>query len=218
MGRKGEYRRPGAAHTRHCRPEFLTYPNLSGRADRRCVAAPEGPWCGITAPVTLSGTHGQEEIAMPLSLRRSGIVAVAALVTSMGMAVPASADQAFHSQRIPLSAVTGAPLKSGAVIDIHAEGPMIYAQERYVVVGAEPETTYQVTLLIYTDPACSALLFPITTATMTTNAAGNAQGKATFYPQDVEGLPRTTYYLTWQISMQGGAVTYSTGCIPVMVD
>ena len=155
---------------------------------------------------------------MPLSLRASGIVGVAALVTSMAMAGPASADQAFHTQRIPLSAAADAPLKSGAVIDVHTQGPTIYAQERYVLVGAEPGTTYQVTLLVYTDPACSALLFPITTTTMTTNAAGNAQGTATFYPQDVEGLPRTTYYITWQISVQGGAVAYTTGCIPVMLD
>jgi hypothetical protein len=53
---------------------------------------------------------------------------------------------------------------------------------------------------------------------MTTNAAGNAHGKATFYPQDVEGLPRVTYYIDWQISVQGGAVAYRTGCIPVILD
>ena len=47
---------------------------------------------------------------MPSSRRVSGIVAVAALVTSLALAVPASADQAFHTQRIPLSAVAGAPL------------------------------------------------------------------------------------------------------------
>jgi hypothetical protein len=58
---------------------------------------------------------------MPSSLRVSGIVAVAALVASLAMAVPASADQAFHTQRIPLSAVADAPLKSGAVIDIHTQ-------------------------------------------------------------------------------------------------
>jgi hypothetical protein len=46
---------------------------------------------------------------------------------------------------------------------------------------------------------------------MTTSAAGNAHGKATFYPQDVEGLPRTTYYIDWQISVQGGAVAYRIG-------
>lgn len=74
------------------------------------------------------------------------------------------------------------------------------------------------TLLVYSDPGCAALLFPIPTATMTTNAAGNAHGKATFYPQDVEGLPRMTYYIDWQISIQGGAVAYSTGCIPVTLD
>ena len=155
---------------------------------------------------------------MPSSLRASGIVGVAALVTSMALAVPASADQAFHTQRIPLSAVADAPLKSGAVIDIHAQGPTIYAQERYVLVGAAPGTTYQVTLLVYSDPACAALLFPVPTVTLTTNAAGNAHGKATFYPQDVEGLPRTTYYIDWQISVHGGAVAYTTGCIPVVLD
>jgi hypothetical protein len=155
---------------------------------------------------------------MPFSLRVSGIVGVAALMTSIALTGPASADQAFHTQRIPLSAVSDAPLTSGSVIDVHAQGPTIYAQERYVLVGAEPETTYQVTLLVYSDPGCAALLFPVPTTTMTTNTAGNAHGKATFYPQDVEGLPRTTYYIDWQISVQGGAVAYSTGCIPVVLD
>jgi hypothetical protein len=155
---------------------------------------------------------------MPSSRRISGIVAVAALVTSLAMAVPASADQAFHTQRIPLSPVADAPLQSGAVIDIHTQGPTIYAQERYLLVGAQAQTTYQVTLLVYSDPGCTALLFAIPTATMTTNAAGNAHGKATFSPQDVQGLARTTYYLVWQVSVQGGAVAYRTGCIPVRLD
>jgi hypothetical protein len=155
---------------------------------------------------------------MRLYRRVSGIVAVAALVTSLALAVPASADQAFHTQRIPLSAVAGAPLQSGAVIDIHTQGPTIYSQERYLLVGAEAGTTYQVTLLVYSDPGCTALLFSIPTATMTTNAAGNAQGKATFYPQDVQGLARTTYYVDWQVSVQGGGVAYRTGCVPVVLD
>jgi hypothetical protein len=155
---------------------------------------------------------------MPTSLRVSAIAVAAALVTSMALAVPASADQAFHTERIPLSAVADAPLASGAVIDIHTQGPTIYAQERYVLVGAEPGTTYQVTLGIYSDPGCTALLFPVPTATMTTNAAGNTHGEATFYPQDVEGLPRTTYFIQWQVSVQAGPVAYSTGCIPVTLD
>ena len=77
---------------------------------------------------------------MPFSLRLSSIIAVAALATSLAMAVPASADQTFHTQRIPLSPVADAPLKSGAVIDIHTQGPTIYAQERYVLIGAEADT------------------------------------------------------------------------------
>jgi hypothetical protein len=155
---------------------------------------------------------------MPSSRWVSGIVAVATLVTSLALAVPAAADPAFHTQRIPLSAVADAPLQSGAVIDIHTQGPTIYAQERYLLVGAQVGTTYQVTLLVYSDPGCTALLFPVPMATMTTNAAGNAHGKATFSPQDVQGLPRTTYYLVWQVSVQGGGVAYRTGCIPAVLD
>jgi hypothetical protein len=104
------------------------------------------------------------------------------------------------------------------VIDIHTLGPAIYAQERYALVGAEANTTYQVTLLVYSDPGCTAPLFPIPTATMMTNAADNAHGKTTFYPQDVQGLPRTIYYIDWQVSVQGGAVAYGTGCVPVVLD
>jgi hypothetical protein len=40
---------------------------------------------------------------------------------------------------------------------------------------------------------------------MTTDAAGNAHGKAPFYPQDVEGLPRTTYHAAvWESGSHDG--------------
>jgi hypothetical protein len=53
---------------------------------------------------------------------------------------------------------------------------------------------------------------------MSTTATGNAEGKATLDPQGVEGLPRTTYYLQWQIGTLGGPVAYSTACVRVLVD
>jgi hypothetical protein len=160
----------------------------------------------------------RREIVLPSFRRIYGIIIGAVFVTSLLLVVPASADPAFHTQRFRLSPIADAPLTSGAVIDVHAQGPNIYAQERYVLVGAEAGTTYQVTLQIYADPACATLLFPVPTATMTTNAAGNAHGKATFTPQDVEGLPRVTYYIDWEISLQDGPVVYSTGCVPVVLD
>jgi hypothetical protein len=45
---------------------------------------------------------------MTPSLRVSGLVLVAASWTSTGLALPVSADQAFHTQRFPLAAVAGA--------------------------------------------------------------------------------------------------------------
>jgi len=155
---------------------------------------------------------------MPALLRTFGLVLMAASVTSIALSAPASADQAFHTLRLPLTAVADAPLASGAVIDVHAQGPTIYAQERYLLVGARAGTSYQVTLYVNSEPGCTSLLFPVPTATMTTNAAGNAEGKSTLPPEGVAGLPRTTYYLKWQVSTLGGPVAYTTECVPVILD
>lgn len=150
---------------------------------------------------------------------RVPIVVSAAAALSLALAAPASADQAFHTQRFPLTPVAGAPLRSGAVIDIHAQGPTIYAQERYQLNGAEPGTRYQVTLKIYGTPACDALLFPVSTAAFSTNGVGNGQGQATFVPADVAGVTPGTYYIDWQLSRtQDGSLAYSTGCVPVVID
>ena len=56
------------------------------------------------------------------------------------------------------------------------------------------------------------------TATMTANAAGNAHGATTFVPAAVEGLPRTTYNLRWQVTDSTGTVVYQTACVAVALD
>jgi hypothetical protein len=174
------------------------------------------------APTGCSGdpwaTTQRQEIVMAASLRLVGTLAALVCASSLTVAAPAAADQAFHTERIPLSAVAGAPLASGTVIDVHTNGPAIYAQERYLLRGAEPATTYQVSLNVYNDPGCTALLFRVATATMTTNVAGNAEGKWTFHPADVAGLAPGTLYVVWQVSVEGGAVAYASDCIPVALD
>lgn len=157
-----------------------------------------------------------EETTVSRSLRVPIVVSAAAAL-SLALAAPASADQAFHTERFPLTPVAGAPLKSGAVIDIHTEGPTVYALERYQLVGAEPGATYVVTLLVHGDAGCDELIIPVETATFTTNAAGNGHGQARFVPADVAGLPTGTYFIDWQVS-EGGSVAYSTGCVPVALD
>ena len=53
---------------------------------------------------------------------------------------------------------------------------------------------------------------------MTANAAGNAHGATTFVPAAVEGLPRTTYHLRWQVTDGTGTVYYQTACVAVTLD
>lgn len=124
-------------------------PNFPGV--RRAVG--NGPHPGGDLPDVPDQRFGacqSEESTVSRSLRVPIVVSAAAAL-SLALAAPASADQAFHTERFPLTPVAGAPLKSGAVIDIHAEGPTVYALERYHLVGAEPGTTYLVTLLVHGD-------------------------------------------------------------------
>ena len=88
----------------------------------------------------------------------------------------AGADQVYQSQHIPLHPVATAPLTTGFVENIHANGPNVYAHEVYVVVGASPMTSYDVTIAVYVqDPACSTTPLQIVTATLTTNAGGSGR-------------------------------------------
>lgn len=131
------------------------------------------------------------------------------------------ADAVYHSQHIDLAPVDGAPLKSGFVENIHVNGPQIYAQERYVLNGASPNTAYQVTLLIYPfDTSCTAEPAPVTlpTANFRTNLQGNGVGRAVFTPADVPEMWRTaTHGLRWQL-WANESVRYETACAAVTLD
>lgn len=150
---------------------------------------------------------------------------LAATGALLGATVPtsaASADAVFHSARYELHALAGAPLSSGFVIDIHPNGPRVYAQERYHLVGALPATTYQVTLLAYADRGCTQLLASIPETTMRTNTHGNTHGSVTFTPEDVAAFRNptgtATYGLDWVIGPVGQSAAYATGCQVVTLD
>lgn len=157
---------------------------------------------------------------------RSCVAATAAtaLATVLGsslLAAPASADRTFHTTRYELIPVGGAPLRSGSVIDIHAEGPRVYAQERYHLSGALPTTDYQVVLRISGDTDCGAtsLIAALETATLSTNKAGNGNGAVTFRPADAAELAaaQDEYGLEWQV-LADDQVAYTTGCQIVALD
>ncbi|WP_378541514.1 hypothetical protein [Nocardioides sp. GCM10028917] len=149
---------------------------------------------------------------------RRSVVALGTAALILGWSPTAHADQVFHTTQYPLSSVAGESTH-GWVIDVHTEGPRIYAQERYLLRDVDPGQTYVVNLYAYSDLDCGDIVVAVPgMATMTANASGNAHGAATFVPAAVEDLPRTTYYLRWQVTDGSGAAAYQTDCVAVALD
>jgi len=146
-------------------------------------------------------------------VKLAGLVTVAALI-----AVPAAlADQVFHTSHAAVQAVAGAPLQSGFVNDIHTNGSVNAAREEYHLNGAQPNTSYQIQLVIYADQRCAGSPFPpFPTATLMTNDAGNGNAYATF-PAGPPNNPPLRVGIVWQFAVNGTPV-YATDCVPVSVD
>jgi hypothetical protein len=132
---------------------------------------------------------------------------------------PAGADSTYHAAHIALTPIGGAPLTSGFVENIHANGPNVYAHELYQLNGAEPNSSYQVVLSIWTtNTSCSgqpALQLP--TAVVVTNAAGNGLADAVFTPEDADGLRGLTVSARWTV-WNGATATYVTHCEIISLD
>ena len=151
-------------------------------------------------------------------MRRVLVTFALAGIVVMAGAVSARADRVYHSQHVALSPIGGAPLRSGFVENIHADGPNVYAHEQYVVNGAEPGTTYQVVLMIFPlDTTCSSRPITIPTAVITTNAAGNGSADHVFTPADADGLRGLTVGGMWFL-MNGNTAAYATSCTTVHLD
>jgi hypothetical protein len=152
-------------------------------------------------------------------MRVPAILATVTALAAMLILVPsAGADQTFHTQRIPLVPVGSAPLRTGFVVDVHANGPQISSLERYVLNGAAPSTAYHVQLLIYSNASCSGGFIVVPTASFVTNRSGNSEGSWTFVPSDIPpNLHGTIIFIVWQV-LAGDTVAYHTACIAVGID
>src|SRR5215210_4582665 len=146
-----------------------------------------------------------------LRLRRLLRLTASAVALAALAPLPAVADRVYHSEHLSFEAVGGAPLRSGFVQNIKAEGPRIYAHEIFVLNGARPRTTYIVTRdFFFRDPECDGnLVFHKDVATLRTNTAGNARGDAVIKPADVAGF-EGVHGVTWTVRTAGGAVAYRT--------
>jgi hypothetical protein len=140
---------------------------------------------------------------------------------AMLVAVPATvanADAVNPSQHIALHPVGTAPLRTGFVENIHANGPNVYAHEVYVVAGAAPRTSYDVTISVFVqDPGCSTTPLVLQTATLTTNAAGSGRADVVFSPADADGLRGASHGAIWSLSISGTPV-YQTACTTIVLD
>lgn len=150
---------------------------------------------------------------------------VVSIIATAVVVPAAAADSVYHTEKLPLAAVGGAPLRSGFVLNIKANGPTIYAHELYVLDGAAPGETYTVTNNFYdtvtdnVDDAdrCVGDFFPIDTATLTAGPRGNGRADAFFVPADVEGL-EGIHGVIWTLRDANGALAYQTTCTAVTLD
>jgi hypothetical protein len=130
----------------------------------------------------------------------------------------ANADAVNPSQHIPLHPIGTAPLTTGFVENIHANGPNVYAHEVYIVAGAVPRTSYDVTISVYVqDPACSTTPLTLHTAMLTTNAGGSGRADVVFSPADADGLRGASHGAIWSLSVSGAPI-YQTGCTTIVLD
>jgi hypothetical protein len=134
-------------------------------------------------------------------------------------AVPAAADRVYHTEHLRLAPVGGAPLRSGFVQNIKAEGPVVYAHEIFVLNGAAPRATYTVFRNFFLgSPRCAgspAGSFEL--ATLTTNRSGNGRADVFVRPADVEGF-EGVHGVSWTVRNAAGAEVYRTACTAVTLD
>ena len=132
----------------------------------------------------------------------------------LGLAGSAAADPAYQTERLALRGVGGAP-GGGMVVNVHANGPNVYAHEIYTLSHAVPGT-YQVVLNIHPGSLdCSGTAIMLPTAEITTNAVGNGRADVKFTPEMVGELRGSTLSISWTVT---GPATYVTRCTVVTLD
>jgi hypothetical protein len=146
-------------------------------------------------------------------------LAGAAALLTVGVASTVSADRAYHTERISLQPIDDAPLRSGSVVNVHANGPTVYALERYLLNGALPNHDYEIALNVHAfDPGCGEAALEFFRVPISTNAAGNGHAKApTITPEAVAGFAGE-HGVNWIVYDDEGTAVYETGCTVVILD
>ena len=146
-------------------------------------------------------------------MRRMLILTVTAFLAAAFVGT-AAADDVYHTERLELSGVGDAP-GGGMVVNIHPNGPNVYAHEIYTLRHAVPGD-YQVFLNLFpTSLNCTGPTVAFPTATLTTNAAGNGRADVKFTPEDAAEIRNMRFSISWTVA---GPATYVTACTVVTLD
>lgn len=139
-------------------------------------------------------------------------IAVAALAVA-ALASTAGADAVYHSERLEFTG--GGSDFHGQVVNIHPNGPVNGALERYQVIGADADKDYAV--WIQTCDGGSVFTDFLMTTTLTTNKHGNGHAKAGFTAEDLEPFSGAVISIRWALK-DSGAIEYTTSCTTVTID
>ena len=127
---------------------------------------------------------------MKTARRPSRRLALVASVVAFATVAPlAGADAVYHTEHLKLTPVGDAPLRSGFVQNIKANGRSVYAHELFVLDGTAARTTYTVTRNFFVfDPGCSGGGFVgrSQVGTIVTNPAGNGRDDVFVRPEQVQ--------------------------------
>jgi hypothetical protein len=140
------------------------------------------------------------------------IMCLSVLLTLLVGTSSANADRVYHTERLELAPVDGSDeAGSGMVVNIHPNGPVVGAQERYHLRNATPHTEYVVWIVIGDQDF-------IATATLHTDRHGNGHAKARFSAEDLAPFSGAVIPgLKW-VLRSGSADAYETPETTVSID
>jgi hypothetical protein len=143
-------------------------------------------------------------------LRRVSILVAIAILATGG---PAAADGVYHSERLSFGGGSD-PAFHGQVVNIHPNGPVNGALERYQVVRAGPSTDYEVWIQFCTDVGFEDFT---QTAVLNTDQRGNGHASAVFSAADLVPFSGATVTIRWVLRSDAADV-YATPCTTVTID
>lgn len=146
----------------------------------------------------------------------AGALALTLLVTGTASV---RADAVYHTERLTLVPIGVAP-GGGTVVNIHPNGPRVYAHEIYTLMRTLPNTGYVVRLWVHPfDTDCSEAGVNFASTPVETNRVGNARGDLFISPDQVPAALRDnqSHGVRWDVTLNG-VPQYETRCTIVTLD